>query len=96
MQQTFEFIDSTFKFEAILDGLSQMYLWVSVIEIVFFLFNIIFFVFASQNALWYAILFLLCHMLRATIGFYIHHMLPASHEFTNKIGYKGDTQLKFA
>jgi hypothetical protein len=35
-------------------------------------------------------------MVRAIIGFYICFMLPTSHEFTKKIGYKGDTQLKFA
>lgn len=91
MQQTFEFLDTSFKFETIFDGLSQIYLWISTLEVTFFLFNIIFFVFARQNALWYAILYLLCHITRAVVGFYIHMNLPASHELTKKIGYKGDS-----
>jgi hypothetical protein len=96
MQQTIEFLDMTFKFEAIFDGLQSMYFWLSFAEAVFFLFNIIFFVINRSSALWYAILFLLFHMFRASLGLYISHMVPTSHELTQKIGYKGDNQLKFA
>lgn len=96
MQQTLEFLDMMFKFEAIFDGLGQIYFWLSVVEVTFFLFNIIFFVMNKGSALWYAILFLLFHMVRATVGLYISNMVPPSHELTRKIGYKGDSQLKFA
>lgn len=91
MQQTLEFLDMTFKFEAIFDGLGQIYFWLSMTEICFFLFNIILFVTSKSSALWYAILFLVFHMVRATVGLYISHMVPTSHELTRKIGYKGDS-----
>jgi len=86
----------TFKFESILDGVQQVYFWLSLGEVVFFLFNIIFFVINQNAALWYAIFFLLFHIVRASVGLYISHMIPPSHEITRKIGYKGDVQLKFA
>lgn len=35
-------------------------------------------------------------MTRASVGLYISHLVPTSHQITNKIGYKGDAQLKFA
>ena len=86
----------TFKFETILDGLSYNLFYLSSLEIVFFFFNIVFFVWNVSAALWYAILFLIFHMARAALGFYICHMIPPSHEITRKIGYQGDQQLKFA
>ena len=91
MQQTIEFLDTTFKLANIFDGLQNMYFWLSTFEVAFFLFNIIFFVINRSSALWYAILFLLFHMFRASVGFYISHMIPPTHELTGKIGYKGDT-----
>ena len=90
MQQTIEFFDTTFKLEASLDGLGTIYFWLSTFEVGFFLFNMIFFVIARSSALWYAILFLLFHLFRASVGFYISHMIPPTHELTGKIGYKGD------
>lgn len=85
-----DFLDSAFKFEAIFDGLQSTYLWLSGVELIFFLFNIVFFVLNPANQLWYAVLFLLFHVVRASIGFYITQLIPSSHQITSKIGYKGD------
>lgn len=91
MQQAFEFLDNAFKMEMILDGIAQAYLWFSVIEVAFLLFNIVAFVTTGTSAVWYAIIYLLFHMARCTVGFYISYIVPPSHEITRKIGYKGDT-----
>jgi hypothetical protein len=49
VQQVLDFLDVTFKFEAIFDGLQSTYLWLSGLEMVFFLFNIVFFVLNPAN-----------------------------------------------
>ena len=90
VQQAFEFLDHSFKFEMIYDGVSQAYMWISIIEVICFLFNIVTFVMSGTSAVWYAIFFLLFHMVRSSVGFYITYLLPPSHEITRKIGYKGN------
>ena len=89
MQQAFEFLDHAFKLEMIFDGIAQTYLWLSLLEVVFFFFNIIIFVVNGTAAVWYAIFYLLFHMVRSLVGFYICYVVPPSHEITRKIGYKG-------
>jgi hypothetical protein len=76
--------------------MGQMFYFISCIEVVFFFFNIIFFVWNGNKGFWYSILFLIFHMVRSLIGFYICRLVPTSHEITNRIAYTGDQQLKFA
>lgn len=73
-----------------------MFYWTSLIEVVFFFFNIIFFVMNGAKGFWYSVMFLLFHMTRSLIGYYISRLLPPSHEITKRITYTGDQQLKFA
>lgn len=82
----------TFKFETLLDSLSEIFRWTTFMECLLFFIAMIFFSIGSDNSVWYLFLALF-HVARAFVGFGIGRIVPSSYDFVEKLEFKGDTQL---
>mmetsp|Transcript_1756 Transcript_1756/g.2460 ORF Transcript_1756/g.2460 Transcript_1756/m.2460 type:complete len:171 (+) Transcript_1756:797-1309(+) len=84
----------TFKFETLLDSLSEMFRWTSFLEGLLFFIAMIFFSAGVDNSVWYLVLSLF-HVARAFVGFMIGRIVPSSYDFVEKLEFKSDRQLEY-
>ena len=81
-----DFVDLGYKSSQVLMDLSEILLTTSVIEIVVFFLNVLFFLSNKNDSqLWYTILFLIFHIASAIVGLVLTRILPQSSAFLSKI-----------
>ena len=93
-RQTAEFFDMTFKFETLLDSLSEIFRWTAFLETFLFFVALIFFAVGEDKSMWYLVLALF-HVVRSFVGFAIGRIVPSSYDFVEKLEFKGERQLEY-
>ena len=68
---------------------------VSVLEIIGFLLNMVFFLTGGKAQLGFAVMNMF-HVLRGFLGFILSRIFPASHDIISKLDYSGSKQLNFS
>lgn len=79
----------TFKFETLLESLSEIFRWTTFLELLLFFIAMIFFSIGTDNSVWYLVLALF-HVARAFVGFGIGRVVPSSYDFVEKLEFKGE------
>jgi len=86
IDEIIDFVDLGYKFSQALMDISEIFLTTSVYEIVVFFLNVLFFLSNKNNSqLWYTILFVIVHIVRAIVGLVLTRILPQSSSFLSKI-----------
>lgn len=75
--------------------IKEILVTVSVLEILGFFLNMIFFIGGSSYQLWFGVMNMF-HVIRGFLGFILSRIFPASHEIISKLEYFGTKQLIFA
>lgn len=93
-RQATEFFDMTFKFETLLDSLSEIFRVTSFLEGLLFFIAMIFFFVGTDKSVWYLVLALF-HVARSFVGFGMGRLVPSSYDFVEKLEFKGDRPLEY-
>ena len=83
-----EFLDLTYKFETLINSMSEIFRVTSFLESLLFFIAMIFFFVGNDNSLWFAILALF-HVARSFVGFAMGRVVPSSYDFVEKLEFKG-------
>jgi hypothetical protein len=82
----------TFKFETLLNSLSEIFRVTSFLEFLLFFVVMIFFFVGEDRSVWFGVLALF-HIARAFMGVAMGRVIPSSYDFVEKLEFKGDKQL---
>ena len=94
-RETAEFFDMTFKFEVLIDSLTEIFRMTSGMEFMLFFVAVIFFFTGLDRSTWYGILALF-HVARAFIGVAMQRVIPSSYDFVEKLEFIGKGPVRYS
>ena len=84
----------TFKFETLLDSMSEIFRTTSLVESLLFFVAMVFFFVGHDKSVWFGVLALF-HVARSFVGFAMGRVIPSSYDFVEKLEFFGDKQLEY-
>ena len=88
-RQAAEFFDMTFKFETMINSMTEIFRVTAFLESLLFFISMIFFFTGEDRSTWYGVLALF-HIARSFVGFGIGRVVPSSYDFVEKLEFKGE------
>ena len=79
----------TFKFETMINSMTEIFRVTSCLEGLLFFISMIFFFVGEDRSTWYGVLALF-HVARSFVGFGIGRVVPSSYDFVEKLEFKGE------
>lgn len=84
----------SFKFETMINSISEIFRVTAFLESLLFFIAMIFFFTGEDRSTWYGVLALF-HVARSFVGFGIGRVVPSSYDFVEKLEFTGDRQLPY-
>ena len=84
----------TFKFETMINSMTEIFRVTAFFESLLFFISMIFFFTGADRSTWYGVLALF-HIARSFVGFGIGRVVPSSYDFVEKLEFKGEKQLAY-
>ena len=88
-RQAAEFFDMTFKFETMINSMTEIFRVTAFLEGILFFIAMIFFFTGTDRSTWYGVLALF-HIARSWVGFAMGRVVPSSYDFVEKLEFKGE------